>query len=334
VPVHDARRPASAGQLAGLMRAAVGSRRQLRTVIRLPGASKKGVYRAVFADDSTAIVYIWDAAEDYWPAATRAGDYADPFSHASGLALFETAQARLSGLGVRTPQLYLADSSREQYPADVAVLEDVPGPTLEDVLRDDPRRAEGPLRRLADALRVMHADKAPRFGKVLHVDSGGQSHGSSCEQLVLERALADLAEAATRDARIRRVASQAQDALQSRAGAVLPRSEFSLIHGELGPDHVVLDSRDQPVIVDIEGLMYFDVEWEHVFLRLRFDRSYEVLHRSGLDQDRLTFYSLAMHLSLVAGPLRLLDGDYPDRQVMLDISEYNLQQVLLLLEVP
>jgi hypothetical protein len=101
-------------------------------VIRLPGATKKGVYRAVFADDSTAIVYIWDEAEDYWPAA--GSDYADPFSHASGLALFQTAQARLSGLGVRTPQLYLADASREQYPADVAVLEDVPGPTLEDVL--------------------------------------------------------------------------------------------------------------------------------------------------------------------------------------------------------
>jgi len=325
--MHGARRPANAGQLAGIMHAAFGS--QPRAVIRLPGASKKGVYRAVFADDSTAIVYIWDEAEDYWPAASRAG----PFSHASGLALFQAAQARLSGLGVRTPQLYLADASREQYPADVAVLEDVPGPTLEDVLRDDPRRAEAPLRRLAEALRLMHADKSPSFGKVLHVDSGGPV-GSSCEQLVLERALGDLAEAAARDARIRQVASQAQDALWERAAAVLPRSDYSLIHGELGPDHVVLDGRDQPVIVDIEGLMYFDVEWEHVFLRLRFDRSYDVLHRSGLDQDRLKLYSLAMHLSLVAGPLRLLDGDYADRQVMLDISEYNLQQVLLLLSDP
>jgi Phosphotransferase enzyme family len=316
------------------MRAAVGSRRQLRAVIRLPGASKKGVYRAVFADNSTAIVYIWDAAEDYWPAGSRSGDYADPFSHASGLALFQAAQARLSGLGIRTPQVYLADASREHYPADVAVLEDVPGPTLEDVLGDDPRRAEAPLRRLADALRVVHADKSPNVGKVLHVDSGGLSHGGSCEQLVLERALDDLAEAATRDARIRQVVSKAQDVLQGRAASVLPRSDHSLIHGELGPDHVVLDSRDQPVIVDIEGLMYFDVEWEHVFLQLRFGRNYDVLYRSGLDQDRLKLYSLAMHLSLVAGPLRLLDGDYPDRQVMLDISEYNLQQVLVLVADP
>jgi hypothetical protein len=327
----DAERvPVTTSQLAGLMHAAFGSRPRLHSVTRVPGASKKGVYRAAFDDMSTAIIYIWDATEDYWPgsSADHASDYADPFSHASGLALFQAAQARLSALGIRTPQLYLADDNREHYPTDVAVLEDVPGPTLEEMLGDDPGRAEQVLQRLADALRGMHATKAPRFGKVLHVDGGGLSRGSSCEQLVLERALSDLAEAATRDARIRQVTSQLRDALYERAAAVLPRSVHSLIHGELGPDHVVLDSRDQPVIVDIEGLMYFDVEWEHVFLRLRFDDHYRLLHHADLDRDRLKLYRLAMHLSLVAGPMRLLDGDYPDRQIMMDIAEYNLRQVL------
>jgi len=37
-----------------------------------------------------------------------------------------------------------------------------------------------------------------------------------------------------------------------------------------------------------------------------------------------------MHLSLVAGPLRLLDGDFPDRPEMLEIAEYNLGQALAL----
>ena len=61
--------------------------------------------------------------------------------------------------------------------------------------------------------------------------------------------------------------------------------------------------------------MFFDVEWEHAFLRLRFGEHYRWLHTNGLDEQRLTFYTLAMHLSLVAGPLRLLDGDFPDRDV-------------------
>jgi hypothetical protein len=39
-------------------------------------------------------------------------------------------------------------------------------------------------------------------------------------------------------------------------------------------------------------------------------------------------YALAMHLSLVAGPLRLLDGDFPEREGMLQIVEHNLRRVL------
>jgi hypothetical protein len=55
---------------------------------------------------------------------------------------------------------------------------------------------------------------------------------------------------------------------------------------------------------------------------------YRFLHRPGLDADRLSLYRIAMHLSLLAGPLRLLDGDYPDREPMLRIAEANIGRTL------
>lgn len=291
------------------------------------------MYRAAFDDESTAIIYIWDARENYWPAAEAAdpgSDHADPFSHASGLDLFQAAQARLDCLGIRTPRLYLAYPSWQHYPADVAVLEDVPGATLEAILKDDPRRARPVLERLDHALQVMHAHKAPGFGKVLHLSNGGTSRGSSCEHLVLERALRDLTEASARDSRIIQASSRLEDTLRRHAAIVRPRSDYSLIHGELGPDHVLVDRKGHPVIIDIEGLMYFDAEWEHVFLQLRFGQHYRFLRGRDLDQDRLNLYKLTMHLSLVAGPLRLLDGDYPEREPMMQIAEYNTLQALSL----
>jgi hypothetical protein len=326
------RTPADRRQLAPLIQAAFSGQRHLQGVTRLPGASKKGVYRTTFKDESTAILYIWDAAEDYWPSSgTESGpDHADPFSHASGLDLFETAQARLDWLGIRTPRLYLADRSHEHYPADVAVVEDIPGRTLEDMLDDDSPQARPAVEQLGEYLHVMHADKASGFGKLLHVTRGGISHGDSCAQLVLDRAQRDLAEASARDHRITQHRSQLEETLRGQAAIVEPRSDYSLIHGELGPDHVLIDHLGRPVIIDIEGLMYFDAEWEHVYLQLRFDRDYPPLQPGDLDPDRLSLYRLAMHLSLVAGPLRLLDGDYPERDKMLDIAEYNLLQVLSL----
>ncbi|MEV1166956.1 phosphotransferase [Nonomuraea sp. NPDC049784] len=55
-----------------------------------------------------------------------------------------------------------------------------------------------------------------------------------------------------------------ESALREMAARVEPRGDHGLIHGELGPDHVLVDERDTPVLIDIEGTMFFDVEWEHV----------------------------------------------------------------------
>jgi hypothetical protein len=79
--------------------------------------------------------------------------------------------------------------------------------------------------------------------------------------------------------------------------------------------------------------MFFDVEWEHVFLRLRFGSLYhQLMARADLDERRMAFSTLAMRLSLVAGPLRLLDGDFPHRAEMLEIAEHNLRETLACLD--
>jgi phosphotransferase family enzyme len=331
--VNVARKVVTRDHLAGVARAALGAEHRLNGVSRLRGGSKKGVYRLTFDDDSTAIAYIWDDAENYWPTAQtdETEDHANPFSHASGIELFEAAHRRLDALGIRTPRIHLTDRSRRHYPADIAVVEDVPGATLEALLQQDPHGVEAPLARLADALGAMRRHRGPGFGKVALIDDGGISQGHSCEQIVLDRALGDLAEAASRDPRIAGVRDRLEDMVRGLAATVRPRSEYGLIHGELGPDHVLVDRHGHPVLIDIEGLMFFDVEWEHAFLRLRFGEHYRWLHTGGLDEQRLTFYTLAMHLSLVAGPLRLLDGDFPDRDAMMGIAEHNLQQALAFL---
>ncbi|MFF4591363.1 phosphotransferase family protein [Streptomyces sp. NPDC001388] len=313
--------------LAPLARAAAGSRRTLAGVTRLTGGSKKGVYRLTYDDDTTAIAYVWSPEEDYWDRAA-APDPRRPLSPATGLGLFTAAHDRLVAAGVRTPRLLFADPAGGCLPADAAVVEDVRGGSLEEALERDPASAAVTLGRLAGELSALHACAGPRPGKVAVVDAGGSSLGTSAAGIVLEGALRDVEEAARRDGRVAVVREEIAGRLRELAAAVAPRDRHTLVHGELGPDHVLVTPDGEPVLIDIEGLMYFDAEHEHVFLALRFGEWYDRLHAPGLDEDRLRLYRLAMHLSLVAGPLRLLDGDFPHPGPMRDISESHLLRVL------
>lgn len=299
-------------ELAPVARAALG--RGLTAVERIPTGSKKGVYRLVLADGGTAIAYVWSPGEDFWPAQDAPDDV---FADASGLDLFEAAHKELAAVGVRTPRLLWADRSRRTYPADVAVVEDVGGETLQDRLERDPATAA--LGELREALAAMAAVRDPRTGKVSRPDGSGRS----CPRIVLDGAARDLADAAAREPRIAAARPDLAAELAAAAAAIEPRKGNALVHGELGGDHVLLDAAGRPVLVDIEGLAFFDVEWEHAFLENRFHEAYDALRLPGLDPARLRLYRLARHLSLVAGPLRLAGTDYPDRQFMLDIAAHN-----------
>ncbi|WP_234381852.1 phosphotransferase family protein [Streptomyces dysideae] len=234
---------------------------------------------------------------------------------------------------MRTPRLLHADPTHTHLPADAAVVEDLPGPTLEDLLARDPHAAPEALARMRDLLDRLHACTGPRLGKVAHVDNGGTSYDSSCERRVLDGALRDLGQLVDREPRVAAVHTQLDESLRKPAAEVRPRTNrrLTLIHGELGGDHVLLTADGDLALIDIEGLLYFDVEWEHVLLRQRFGPHYDALRAPGLDEHRLRLYRLAMHLSLVAGPLRLLDvGDFHDPAFLRAIAEDSLDQILTL----
>jgi hypothetical protein len=294
----------------------------------LRGGSKKGVYRAIL-DHRSVIIYVWDSSENYWPTGGPdiADDASDLFVDASGAGLFAASSQHLKSLGVRTPEIYLLDTSRAQVPTDIAIVEDISGGALLEYWQHRPEDAERITSELGEMLRVIHACQGVRFGKLDCVDSQAPQN-VRCEHLALRRACGHLDHAASHISLLRDRRERLEETLQSMATGIPERSQYALIHGELGPDHVLVDARGHPVIIDIEGLMFFDVEWEHAFLRFRFGEHYRHLWQDGLDSARLRFYTLCLHLSLCSGPLRLLEGDFPEREEMMEIVTWNVSKAL------
>lgn len=318
--------------LAAATRAAVGRDHKIQEVTRVPGGTTKGVYRLTLVDGTSVIAYLWGNSENYWPPAPNDNDVTDPFSSGNSIDLFATAHSRLASLGLRVPEIYLLDRDRAYYPADIAILEDFPGEDLLAFWERDPAAAEPTLARLREGLAAMRAYQGRAPGKVGFIDAGGRPRWPTSEEAVLALGLRCVVEATERDRRIARHRERLEDRLGELAATVQPRAEYSVVHGELGLDHVLVDTDGNPVIIDIEDLMYFDVEWEHVHMQVRLGRDWaRTVGVDDLDEDRLALYMLAQRLFLVAGPMRLLDGDFPDRAFMRSIIEHNLNEALALL---
>ncbi|MGW2220957.1 hypothetical protein ACWCSD_38725, partial [Nonomuraea sp. NPDC001684] len=195
-----------------------------------------------------------------------------------------------------------------------------------------PRRAAAqPLAVLGDALRRMHTTLGPSYGKLAHLADGRARPSRPAEDVVLDRALAHLAAVAARDARMGRAHERIAAHVRGLRHAVAPRERYGLVHGELGPDHVLVTPAGDPVMIDFEGLTYFDAEWEHAWLRMRFEDAYPALRPPALDPDRLELYRYAQVLSLIEGPLRIADTDFPNRRWMLDLAEWNIAKALAVL---
>lgn len=316
-----------AEQLSAVVHAAFGSARRLLEVQRLTGGSKKGVYRLGLDDGSSTILYVWNDDENYWPASSISAS--DPFADASGLDLLEAAHAALDAAGVRVPKLLLVDRGRTIVAADMALAEDLQGGSLEALIRHDPQAA-APLHELGVMLQAMQRHRNPILGKVALVTAGTAPQDRRAEQIVLDRALLHLAAAAGRVQALAEIHDRIADRLRELADRILPRTSYSLIHGELGADHVMLDAAGRPVIIDIEGVMYFDAEWEHAFTEMRLGPAYADLGAFELDPARLAFYVLAQSLSLIEGPLRIADTDFPGRAFMLELAAGHTKKVLQL----
>jgi len=115
-------------------------------------------YRAP-VDDSSVIGPVRDDAECYLLAggADVGNDTADPFADASGADLFAVSHGYLQSLGVRTPELYLLDTSRVEFPADIAVVEDIGGGTLQEHWQRQPDDVGRLTAKLGEMLQAMHA---------------------------------------------------------------------------------------------------------------------------------------------------------------------------------
>lgn len=308
------------------MRKIFGTGYSVASVSRMHGGAQKVVYKIDCSNGFSSVLYVWDLTMNYFQEEQTSEDIND-LSYGSNL--FEINNKYLTEQGIRTPALYDLNKERNRYPFDYALVEYVEGQKAEDYFHhSDPRVQDKLFQRLGNMLAGMHANERHIYGKLNQMENKPQP----CHLLQMENAKIQLSYASQHIDCIRANQSKLLDKLYKLESRIEPRNRYGFIHGELGPDHVLVNNNLEPYLIDIEGAAFFDIEHEHSFLEFRFEDYYRYLKNDNLDPNRMLFYRFHHHISLISGGLKLLHRGFPDRQFAQDLVNYHSRCALKFIE--
>jgi hypothetical protein len=296
------------------------------SVSKMQGGAQKVVYKIDCSNRFSCVLYVWDLAMNYFQE-EKANEDINEQSY--GGDLFELNSKYLTQQGVRTPALYDLNKERNRYPFDFALVEYVDGQKAEAYFHHSDYRVQDTVfHRLVDMLSGMHANERHTYGKLNQMGIPKKK----CHQLKMENAIVQLSYASQYMDEIRANQSKLLDTLYEFESRIEPRSRYGFIHGELGPDHVLVNDNLETYLIDIEGAAFFDIEHEHSFLELRFGDYYRYLKKDTLDPNRMLFYRLHHHISLTSGGLKLLHRGFPDKQFAKGLADHHSRRTLTFIE--
>ncbi|WP_342566473.1 phosphotransferase [Paenibacillus sp. FSL R7-0345] len=305
-----------------------GSSYLVSSVSRMQGGAQKVVYKVDCANGFSCVLYVWDLAMNFFQQEIEQNNIN---ARSYGSDLFASSNRFLKEHSIRTPALYDLNNERTDYTFDYALVEYVAGQKAEAYFsHPNPAVKEHVLQQIGSLVNAMHSIKRNTFGAP--EQHYNESNTGQCHLLLLENAKLQLAYAVQHIDVINANQEKLLDKLHELEEAIKPRSDYGLIHDELGPDHILVNDRLESYLIDIEGMRFFDIEHEHSFLEFRFNEHYRYLKNDYLDPDRLRFYRFHHHISLISGGLKLLHRGYPDQEFSRGLAKYHTELAMRYIE--
>ena len=275
----------------------------LNSLERILGGAQKYTYLATASNGFKFIVYIWDKSTSYFSY-----DNPDAVFVSSSAELFELNNKLMTKYGINVPKLYYMDRSRIEQPYDYALVEYIEGVDMDEVIARQPQRLEKVLVSLKRNIDQLHHIKCKEIGQLNRF----QPTTFNLIEFSLKDAQENIDYLIQVDDKNKELYLKVSKMLEQLSQRMSKRDEYTFIHGELGPNHVIVDKDDEAFLIDIEGAKYADIEEEASFLKIRFGSYYDELVNETLDLNRMTFNHLCHCIGNLSGALELKSKNYYD----------------------
>jgi tRNA A-37 threonylcarbamoyl transferase component Bud32 len=291
-------------------------------VTKMQGGAQKVVYKIDCSNGFNCVMYVWDLSMNYFQEEI---EQQDTNRRSYGADLFEVNNKYLTQQGIKTPALYDLNQERGRYPFDYGLVEYIDGLKAEVYFDHSESRVQDKVfQQVGEMVAGMHNNERTTYGQFNY----SEILTGSCHIWQVDKAKTDIAYASQYLNSIETNQSKLLDTLCELESRIEPRSRYGFIHGELGPDHILINNKLKPYLIDIEGAEFYDIEYEHTFLELRFGDYYRYLKNDKLDPNRMLFYRYYHHISLTAGGLKLLHRGFHDQAFAKSLAEHHSKYAL------
>jgi hypothetical protein len=100
---------------------------------------------------------------------------------------------------------------------------------------------------------------------------------------------------------------------------------FVLIHGELTPQHIFLLDNGELGLIDIEGVKYFDAEYDWAVIDFMYNRRIPL--PENIDIKKLNFYELCLTVGYMSGTADYLKNVDSKNEFFINIRKSNLDRL-------
>jgi aminoglycoside phosphotransferase (APT) family kinase protein len=313
-------------ELQALLHETFGSECRLEGIETFKGGARKQVYVLdLVVPEMRCVLYIWQDLNHYF-AEREAFETAHSDAEAPGL--FQANAVFLQDLGVDVPRVYRFGELKVGHA--FALVEYIGAKNLTAFLETASAEfRDATFRRVGQMLRTINDQQRDYPGTVLDrvAPSTDLPH-----QVALERALLEARVTASHHASVAEHLPRIEARLYSMVTALKPKTSYRLVHGELGPEHILIrQTNHAPCFIDVDGVHFDDLESEHALLSFRFeqDNAYQTyFQRDDLEENRMRFYRFALHVSYVYAGSQFVAKNYHDLEWAQNMFDYNLEQVL------
>lgn len=309
------------------MKEIFGNKSEIKEIKKLTGGVQKSTYKIECITGEKAILHIWDISHEVFSEKHK--DKNTDILITNSANLFKVNNEFMMKNNINTPKILKIDITKQLYPFEYAFVEYISNIDMWEIIcSKDENRKERILNKLNEQLIKLHSHKRSKFGNL----KNEKETAKSFEKIIYDQTINELDYLIANNREIKENQQKIMKTLNRMYENLKPRKEFTLVHGELAPNHILINEEDEVYFIDIEGMKYRDIEFEHSFLEFLFGENYRHIKSNKIDETRRIFYKYHLHLSFAYGHLKILrEMKYEGSENLGEIVEYNIKEALKLL---